>query len=331
MTQATDDKKIEVVIPVYNGERFIVNALSSVIHQTLTPNRVIVVDDGSTDATYSLVSEYAKTSPVEIKLVRKENGGLSSARNAGIKEGTAPFIAFLDADDLWVKEKLEKQVAVFENAILKNIGLVYCNYDVIDVAGVVHYKNYKAPLDIKRMRGMVFQELLERNKIASSGSGVLIKREVFDSIGLFDETLRWGEDWDMWLRIAEKYEVDFVEEVLVHIRKHTENMTINPALVFEKEILFYHKWMGRIEGRYPVPAFWADKITFRILSQFPKKNLLKTIRQRLSNEGYKKIFRKSFGSFFLYIPLFFIRQIFNAFFNPHYLHIATRLIRHKGK
>jgi len=101
------NSKIDVAIPVYNGENFILQALESVACQTLLPNKIIIIDDGSTDNTNKLISDYAKNSKLNIKIIKKENGGLSSARNTGIKESDAEFIAFLDADDLWLPDKLK--------------------------------------------------------------------------------------------------------------------------------------------------------------------------------------------------------------------------------
>ncbi|MEK7564207.1 MAG: glycosyltransferase [Patescibacteria group bacterium] len=324
-------KKIDVVIPVYNGEKFILQALNSVAHQTLPPNKIIVVDDGSTDNTYSVVLEYAKTCSLEIKIIKQENGGLSSARNTGIKESMGEFIAFLDADDIWDKNKLEEQMNVCQTTEFENLALVYCDYDVIDINGNTQYRNYKAPLDKKRMRGMVFEKLLERNQITSSGSGVLIKRNVFDVVGFFDENLKYAEDFDMWLRIAQKFEVDFVAKILVHIRKHNENMTFDPSKTFEKELTFYSKWMSTIDGHYPIPLLWSDKITYRILAGFPQNNLLKTLRAKLPAHQYKKMFRITFGSFYLYLPVFLIRQIFNLIFYPKYISILFGFIKNKGK
>lgn len=326
MTTSVNNPSIDVVIPVYNGERFIRAALDSVIAQTYSPTCVIVVDDGSTDSTYSIVSIYAQTSNVPITVVQKSNGGLSSARNAGIKASTSEYIAFLDADDAWLPTKLQEQVRIYQTSPYKNLGLVYCNYDVINTAGVVQYTNYKAPIDLKRMRGSVFKRLLERNMIAGSGSGVLIRRTVFDTVGLFDETLGFGEDWDMWLRIAGVYKVDVAPLILVHIRKHSENMTVDSAKIFKKELGFYDKWIG-ILGK-GTPLFWADKVVFRIISQLPKHNLLSVFKESISKEHYKKLFRGI--PFLLYIPIFFIRQLCLVF-SPHYFTIVRGLIRHRGK
>jgi glycosyltransferase involved in cell wall biosynthesis len=325
-----DQNKIDVVIPVYNGAKFILQALESVVNQTLSPRRIIIVDDGSTDNTYELVVKYAENSRVEIKIISKNNGGLSSARNAGIKESDGDFIAFLDADDSWVKNKLEEQISLFEKTKFKNLALIYCDYDVINSNGDILFKNYKAPLDDKRMRGSVFKTLLSRNQIASSGSGVLIKREVFETVGLFDENLKFGEDWDMWLRISERYEIDFVDKVLVHIRKHGQNMTSNPSKIFEKELGFYGKWISHIRGRHPVPALWADKILFRIVTGLPD-NLFKILKDKLPRSEYRDLFARTFGSLLLHIPLFLIRQILNIFFYPKYISIIIGFIKYRGK
>ncbi len=330
-TNNSINKKIDVVIPVYNGEKFILDAITSVVNQTRSPNKIIVVDDGSTDNTNKIISDYAKNSKIEIKIVTKENGGLSSARNAGIKESDADFIAFLDADDIWLNNKLEEQMCVYETTKFKNLALVYCNYNVINSDGIIQYTNYKAPINKKRMRGMVFKELLERNKITSSGSGVLIKRKIFDTIGLFDEKLKFGEDWDMWLRIAEKFEIDFAENILVHIRKNEHNMTSDRTQSFKGELNFYKKWISYIETRYPIPLFWSDKIVYGVLSRFPKNDFFIILKEVLPKDKYKKIFRRTLGSFLFYIPLFLIRRSIAALLHPKEIGIIIGLLRHKGR
>ena len=181
------------------------------------------------------------------------------------------------------------------------------------------------------MRGVVFKELLERNKIASSGSGVLIKKEIFDIVGLFDENLRFAEDWDMGLRIAEKFQIDFSDKILVHIRKHEDNMTSSPLKTFANELCFYNKWISRLEEQYNVPLFWSDKITFRIISRFPSINFVKLFKETVPEENRKILFRKTLGSVYLYIPLFFLRQIFNLIFTPNYLYIFIGFIKNRGK
>jgi glycosyltransferase involved in cell wall biosynthesis len=277
--------QIDVIIPVYNGTDFIIRALESVVVQTYAPTQIIVVNDGSTDDTQRLVEVFSTKSPITLKIVQKENGGLSSARNAGIVASTSPYVAFLDADDLWYPEKLEQQATLFSSNKFPNLGLVYCKYDVIDKAGVIDPSAKIVPLD-PLMRGNAFDRLLEGNKILSSGSGVLIKKGVFDTVGLFDETLRFAEDWDMWLRIAEQYEIDFVDETLVHIRRHGENMTATQKAVLKGELLFYNKWVPRIRGHFPIPRIWKDRITGRIMRRFPRIDFFALPKKLLTKDVY---------------------------------------------
>jgi len=280
---------IDVVIPVYNGEKFIMQALESVVNQTLSPRRIIVIDDGSTDNTNQIVTEYIKTSKIEIKIIKKENGGLSSARNRGVKESTSPFIAFLDADDTWEPNKLEEQLNIFITTEYKNLGLVYCNYDLIDTEGEKDLQSYKVPLN-EKLQGNVFKELLKSNKILSSGSGVLIKREVFEKTGVFDENLKFGEDWDMWLRIAKMYEVSYSEKVLTHIRRHNRSMTSSKRKVFMGELAFYKKWIPIIKSSgYQIPIRWRIKVLYRLLTQLPSIYLLKESLPILFVNFYKSV------------------------------------------
>src|SRR3989344_2991098 len=267
---------IDVVIPAYNGENFILDALKSAINQTLPPHKIIIVDDGSTDKTNEMVSEYAKTSKINIEIIKKTNGGLSSARNAGIKASNAEFVAFLDADDMWDKEKLEKQLDVFQNTEFKNLGLVYCDYDLIKTNGEKDIESYKVPLD-KKARGFVFKKILQTNKILSSSSGVLIKRNVFNIVGFFDENLRFAEDWDMWIRIAEKFEVDYRDEKLARIRRHEESMSRHIYKVFLGDINFFNKWVPKLRGQHLIPLEWSDKIIFRIIKMPRRRGMIKEL------------------------------------------------------
>jgi len=195
------------------------------------------------------------------------------------------------------------------------LGLVYCAYSLITENGDRDADGYVVPLD-KNIRGKIFKKLLRGNKILSSGSGALIKKEVFDSVGLFDENLKFGEDWDMWLRIAELYEVDYSDEMLVHIRRHSKSMTYEVSKVFLGEISFYNKWVSKIKGRYTIPSQWSDKLVFRILMRLPKNDFIKILKERMTTETRREIFRKTFGSISFYAIFFAFKQPFNLLFTP---------------
>jgi len=210
---------VSVVIPAYNAGKYIVDCLDSVISQTVTPKEIIVVNDGSTDETRTIVQKYENKFD-NIKCISKKNAGLSEARNTGIQEASSEFIAFLDSDDMWLPEKLEKQLKLFDIANNK-LGLIYSAYKLCDQDGQAYQGNITAPY----VKGDILSHLIEKgNLVSGSGSGVLVRRSVFDDVGGFDSALKFAEDLDMWIRIAEKYHVDFVDEVLVVIRTHTASM-----------------------------------------------------------------------------------------------------------
>ncbi len=301
---------IDVIIPAYNAEKFIIDAIKSVENQMLKPHALFVVDDGSTDNTGKIVQEYKGHCSIPLTYIVKENGGPNSARNAGLAQSTAEYVAFLDADDTWAPEKLEHQMSVFGNSQFPNLGMVYGGYDSIKENGEKDAGAHIVPLD-KNVRGSAFIPLLAGNKILGSASSVLIKRSVFDTVGTFDESLHFGEDWDMWLRIAEKYDVDFVNEPLVHVRRHAENQTNALDNVFLGEIDFFNKWTERISGKYQTPKRWADQIAFHIVIKLGRPAFIRTAFGKLSPEAKKMIFRSTGGSALLYTFLFCIKKIFS--------------------
>jgi glycosyltransferase involved in cell wall biosynthesis len=231
---------IDVVIPAYNAKAFIENALRSAVTQTYRPQRIIVVDDGSKDGTPDIVRAFASRTPqVRIECVEQPNAGPSAARNKGLRMVEADFVALLDADDEWLPTKLEKQLAIYQGASGDEFGLVYCDYGLMNSAGA-RIPNFGFQLN-RRMRGRVWKQLRFANQIAGSASAVLLRTQALREVGLFDETLVCAEDWDLWLRIAERYAIDFVDEELVLLRQHTQNSQNNESRMLGGELLFADK------------------------------------------------------------------------------------------
>lgn len=188
--------RISVVIPAYNAANFIARAIASVQAQTLLPNEIIVVDDGSEDHTASLVEEL----PGNIRLIRQKNGGPASARNHGAKVAEGDWIALLDADDSWLPDKLERQVRYLED---NEVGIVHALTDDSDVQ-----KSLPEPID--------FAAMWEKNWLVTSS--VLIRRTAFEAVGRFDEdrTLISVEDYNLWLRMTHAgWKIATVAEALV--------------------------------------------------------------------------------------------------------------------
>jgi len=236
---------VDVVIPLYNNELYVLEAINSVLGQSYPIQKVIVVDDGSTDRSAALVEDTYATDE-RVVLVRAPHHGRSAARNRGIEKSTADFVAFLDSDDIWLPTKLEKQMKLFaDNPV---IGGVYCGYAVIDEKGspLCH-----ATIIPPRLRGNVFSALLEANLLSGSASAIVVKRVVLEKSGLFDESFAFAEDWDLWLRLARICEFDFDEEALVFIRSPSCRLT---------QRLSYFKRMYRLIQHIRVWSKWPDDV-----------------------------------------------------------------------
>lgn len=209
--------RVSVVIPSYNHERFLGQAIDSVLAQTFPAHEIIVVDDGSQDQTTEVLRNYA----TRVHAIRQVNSGVSRARNAGIALASGDLITFLDADDVWLPRKLERQVACLQAH--PGAGLVHCGVEDIDEGG--------RPLTqiLCGLEENVATELLlfRRPVILGGGSGVMIPRRVLDRIGVFDPALSTSADWDLYFRIARNYPVCFIPEVLLQYRRHGSNMHSN--------------------------------------------------------------------------------------------------------
>lgn len=232
---------VDVIIPAYNASAYIRETLASVAIQGSVLAKIIIVNDGSNDNTSEVVTQFVTEHPsLQIQIINQANAGLSAARNAGIRASTAPFIALLDADDVWVADKLNKQLTVFNQSSNDRLGLVYCGYSLIN------QNSTPLPSSIgvikPKLRGEASKKLLTGNFISGSGSAVLIKSEVFQKVGLFDESLRAGEDWDMWLRITQQFHVDFCHEDLVLIRLHENNMQKDSLRMLTAELMILNKF-----------------------------------------------------------------------------------------
>jgi len=190
---------ISIIVTTYNRRRFLKEATISVLKQDYQNKEVIVIDDGSTDESFREIEG------LPVKYVRKENGGISSARNKGIEISQGEYIAFLDVDDLWMKSKLSTQMKLMEE---KGYSISYT-----DEIWIRNGKRMNQKLKHKKYSGDIFERCLPLCII--SPSSVVIKRELFDKVGLFDESLPVCEDYDLWLRISARYPVLFIERPLI--------------------------------------------------------------------------------------------------------------------
>lgn len=307
METQTSSLTVDAVIPVYNGAQYIKQALDSVVTQTHAPTTIYVIDDGSTDGTAEIVKHYSSLIPIQY--IHQENKGLSAARNTGIQLCTSTYVALLDADDVWLPNKLAAQLQVFQSSELKNLGLVYCQYSIIDGQGQDTSSFYIFHID-QTIRGQVFDNIVPANKIASSGSGVLIKRACFNQIGLFNESLTALEDWDMWLRIAQQYDLDFTTETLVKIRRHGQNMQGDTVHMFTNRLKFFDLWIQRLGSQQPIPVRWMQTMIKDCVERWPRSDFWQIMKQQLSLPVQQRVQRAMLTSQFLFFTMQMIRRPF---------------------
>lgn len=218
---------VSVVIPAYNVEEWIGESLDSVLAQTFEDYEVVVVDDGSRDGTVELVEGYVSRHPGRIRLVRQEQGGASRARNRGIDEARGEFIAFLDADDLWLPRKLELQVAAFRAD--PDLGLVTCLHESFSPTKVNRG-------GLRKGEYLFGGDNLPRAIVMYSGMAtptVMVPRWVLDEVGVFDETLAIAEDDNLWIRITARHPAHLVDELLVRCRFRPGSLSSDLETLFD--------------------------------------------------------------------------------------------------
>lgn len=214
MLKTESEPLVSVIIPAYNAVQWIQETIDSVLNQTYPTIEVIVVDDGSTDDTADLVAAYSP----HVTYVYKENGKRASACNRGIPASHGRYLAFVDADDLWTRDKISLQMALFIEH--SDLVWVYCDAMKFDDSGKMLYKVSQA---VHHDSGNILKPLLLHNFIPCPTP--VIRRDVFDRVGLFNETILRSEDWDMWLRIAAHFPVGYVAQPLAKHRVHQSSLT----------------------------------------------------------------------------------------------------------
>tara|TARA_Y100000389_G_C17428066_1_gene500816 strand:+ start:672 stop:1499 length:828 start_codon:yes stop_codon:yes gene_type:complete len=193
---------VSVVIPCFNRIKTLSRSIDSVVNQTYKPSEIIIIDDGSTDGTRDFI---IKSYP-NIKYFFQPKKGVSSARNKGIRESSSDWVAFLDSDDEWLPQKLEKQI----NQLGKHSEIFISHTNEIWIRNGVRVNQMKKH---QKYGGYIFDKCLDICRI--SPSSVLIHKKVLKDVGVFDETLQVCEDYDLWLRITSKYSVLFEKELLI--------------------------------------------------------------------------------------------------------------------
>lgn len=224
---------VSVVISSYNATDFIEDTIQSVINQSTYDWELIIVNDGSTDNTLAIAEELALTDN-RIRVFDKTNGGVSSARNFGIKKSKGDFLAFLDADDVWAPTFLQSCLGALE----KNLdwGIVQTDLAIIDELGQETGQSKKAK------SGELLNNILEwEEHTMTPPSGVLVRRKVIETIGVFDENISNNADQDFYIRVASQYAIGRVSEPLLKYRMHGNNMHSNISVLEHDSLYVFDK------------------------------------------------------------------------------------------
>ncbi len=209
---------ITVIIPTFNRGWIVEEAIKSVLAQDYPNFELFIVDDGSTDDTKAILSRYVN----DIVVLNQKNKGVSAARNKGIMKSSEKYIAFLDSDDLWLPEKLSCQIDFFK----QNPEAMICQTNEIWIRNGVRVNPKKVH---KKPSGMIFKPSLLRCLV--SPSAVMMRRDLFENVGLFDEQLPACEDYDLWLRVSQSYPVSLIDIPLVVKRGgHPDQLSKEPGL-----------------------------------------------------------------------------------------------------
>lgn len=246
---------VSVVIATYNMGRYLPQAVQSVLAQSYTNVAVQIVDDGSTDDTPTVVRQW--DGDPRVRVHRQANGGQARAKNQGVALSHSPFVAFLDADDVWLPEKLLRQMPLFTGR--PEIGVVYSDYECMDAEG------RQLPKGPTRMhRGRISGPLLIENFV--SFPTAVVRRECLERHGLFDETLGMGIDYDLWLRLSAHYQFDFISEPTVRYRIWAGQMSKNYRKRYESGIQIMRNFLDNnpdAVDRAVARSAWAHTYTGR--------------------------------------------------------------------
>jgi glycosyltransferase involved in cell wall biosynthesis len=229
--------KVSVIVLTYNRAHMVTETIDSVLNQTFKDFELIVVDNESTDNTEEVIKSFTDE---RIRYFKHQNNGLIGVnRNYGVNKARGEYITFCDDDDLWMPEKLERQVKLLD--LNKELGLVYSDSYIMDENGNLGRDTLLSSL--RPLRGNVFDKLFQSNFIPMPT--VMIRREVLSKVGGFDPKYIIALDYDLWLRIAEHYPIDFTEEPLAKYRIHGGSVSRNQELAINEDFQLIEYWLEK--------------------------------------------------------------------------------------
>ncbi len=217
--------KVSVLMPSFNYGRYLPFAIKSVLSQSYSDLELVITDDCSTDGSKEIAEEWKRLDDRVVTVFHDTNHGLARARNSGLAVSTGEFVAFCDADDIWLPDKLKTQVEYLQRR--PEVGLVHSDGLIMDGDGNLTGKRFSSEFHRKGQvtSGNLFEELCQRNFLCVPT--VILRREAIQYAGGFDERLRSLEDWLCWAKVSRKYPFYYVDEPLVQYRNHRDSLSYN--------------------------------------------------------------------------------------------------------
>ena len=310
-------KKISVVIPAYNKANLTIKTIESVLGQTYGNIEVIVVDDGSTDDTKNKLQSFGD----RIHYIYKQNGGACSARNVGIKQATGEYIALLDCDDIFDSEKIAKSVECLEKNPdygFVHTGMLFINGDddVISDQGISDYPT----------SGWIASRLILKSFICNST--VVIRKECFKEVGYFDEKIFIPADWDMWLRLSEKYKAAYIDDKLTSYRVADSYTASNMETAINEAVYVLDKAFSRnnhissgLKKRCLANVYFSYGLDYAAMQDFKKSR--ETLLKAVLNKPYSLSGLLFLGGV-LFAPKLFRKIILYLRPNKYYLTQVSR-------
>lgn len=261
--------KLTVLMPVYNGEKFLHEAIESILCQTFGDYEFLIIDDGSHDGTEEIVSSYRDK---RIRFVQnRKNLGQMETLNLGIGLSNSQYIARMDQDDKAMPERLEKEINILDR--FHDISLVYSNSYIIDEKGA---RRAKTSFDYaKPYRHIVFDKLLKKNFIP--GNTVMMRKCIFEKIGLFNPMYQMSAEYELFLRLTQRHKVDFIDEPLGEYRIHRQNSSLDMKKTIEEVIRILacidrqnlHKRQKAVLDK--MVSWWISSLAMCYLFQYNRK------------------------------------------------------------
>jgi len=243
---------ITAIITTFNRAQFLEKAVKSILTQTFENFELLVLDNSSTDNTQEIVKGF---NDKRIKYIKHKPIGISAARNLGVKKASGEFIAFLDDDDEWLPNKLQNQIDIFKKNKL-DAALVYGGFVWINEKNKIIGKHLPA------LRGYILKELLsQKDYFTGSASNPMIRKSVFKNIGYYNKNVLTGEDWEFYLRLSQKFKIDFTNKFVVKIKQHSGSRLGDKLLeAAELELLVLKNYSEIFKNNPRLKSLYLQKI-----------------------------------------------------------------------